>query len=102
MSSSDLDTDIDEEFNMRIVKHTEKLKNIGYNFKDYLTTYMSFILGKKFNYLNKFLDIDFDEFNLQQNEVYLVGSLPGAYDNHLNYSYSELIKEGTLIIPYTY
>jgi hypothetical protein len=96
-SSSELDTDTDEGFNMRIFKHTQKLRDIGYNFKDYLKTYMCFILGKKFNYLNKFLDIDFDDFNLKQNEIYLVGSLPGAYNNHFNYSYPELIKEGTII-----
>jgi hypothetical protein len=96
----ELETDIDENFNMKVYEYSNTLKNIGYNFKDYLRNYMSVILGNKFGYLEKFLKIDFDKYNLTQNEVYLVGSLPGAYKNHCNYSYPTLMKAGMLSLDF--
>ena len=67
---------------------------MGYNYKDYLKIYMKFILCTKNNLLKNFLDINLDNYLMDYDDVYLVGSLPGAYNNYLNYSNPEIIKKG--------
>lgn len=90
----EIETDEEEVFEQMVQRHIQKLSDSGYQFKTYLDHYMQFILKDMASLMEDYLNIDFNDFNMTQDEVYLVGSLPGAYDNFFNYSYSSILEIG--------
>ena len=53
---------------------------INNNFKNYLKSYIEQIMDKKFNLLKKFLDINLNNYNIEENKIHLIGSLPNITD----------------------
>lgn len=85
---------VEQRFWHDLSSHFENIRKCGYGFEEYLREYTQRILCDKVDQLDEFLDIDFDDYRLEQDEVYLVGSLPGAYANHMNYSAPSILKLG--------
>lgn len=83
-----------EEFNKSVAKYRKTLIELGYSFGGYLREYLKWTMGDTHEQLKSFLQIDLDEFDLRQPNLFLVGSLPGAFPNELNYSSPELLQLG--------
>ena len=81
-------------FTSRVHRYLSKIQELGYTFKNYLSQYLKISMADKLDQLKNFLGIDFDDYDLTQNELFLVGSLPGAFDNHINYSSKKLLQMG--------
>jgi hypothetical protein len=87
-----------DQFSYNVVKYMHKIKDLGYTFGNYLKQYMETTMGDQFKELKKFLDIDLEKYDLNQIELFLVGSLPGAFDNSLNYSFKKFLQFGNLYL----
>ena len=88
--------DLSTSFSFKVKKYLKKLKRVGYTFKIYLKQYLEFTMEERISQLKEFLNLDLDEYNLEQNELFLVGSLPGGYQNLIHYSSPEIIQLGKL------
>ena len=93
---SDLEIDTEEQFVRSTKDYVKRLRQVGYGFQAYLKTYVRFILKDHSQLLDEYLKMDLNTYDFAQDEVFLVGSLPGAYDNHVNYSYPSILKTGNL------
>lgn len=82
-------------FRYLVTNYVEILKDMGYTFQLYLEKYLRFTMGSHYKDLDEYLGINFDDYDLNQNEVFLVGSLPGAYPNYLNYSSKQCLEWGS-------
>ena len=68
----------------RIFEYQRELAGLGYDFKSYLLSYLNFSMKEYFPQMKTFLNIDLEDYEIEVNDFYLVGSLPGNYQNHIN------------------
>lgn len=95
VAKSKIRVEMEKRFQEELESHKKNIRNSGYGFEKYLRQYIWKILRGKHDLLVNFLKIDFYKFELEQNEAFLVGSLPGACNNLINYSNPEILKLGT-------
>lgn len=77
----------------RIEEHKEHLSDLGYDFERYLKTFLDFCMKDYTDEMEDYLGIDFKDYDIEENDVLLVGSLPGGYDNVVNYSSEAHLKK---------
>jgi hypothetical protein len=77
----------------KIKSHRRNLKNLGYDFQSYLESFLKYSMRKQFSEIEDFLSIDLNLYDFTQNEVFLVGSLPGGHRNVIQYKDSKKQEE---------
>jgi hypothetical protein len=81
-------------FSLKVNAYLRRLEEYGYSFKVYLKKYLQFTMESNYNELEEYLNIDLNKYNLEQKELFLIGSLPGGHPNLIHYNSPECLEMG--------